>query len=97
MSHKTLFVSILVTLLFAVSLSLGGARATLAQSGGTYTLTWSSMDGGGGVSNSGAYSLSGTVGQPDTGALNGGTYTLAGGFWGGGAELARLFLPLLVR
>lgn len=47
------------------------------------SLDWSTIDGGGGKSAGGAYSVSGTIGQPDAGLMSGGTYTLAGGFWGG--------------
>jgi hypothetical protein len=39
------------------------------------------VDGGGGTSSGGAYSLSGTIGQPDAGTLSGGSFTLQGGFW----------------
>jgi hypothetical protein len=47
-----------------------------------YSIDWSTVDGGGGTSTNGQYSLSGTIGQPDAGTMNGGNYTLAGGFWG---------------
>jgi hypothetical protein len=47
-----------------------------------YTIDWSTVDGGGGTSTGGVYSLSGTIGQPDAGTMSGGNYTLAGGFWG---------------
>ncbi len=40
------------------------------------------MDGGGGTSTGGVYSVTGTIGQPDAGTMSGGTYTLQGGFWG---------------
>lgn len=46
-----------------------------------YSVDWFKIAGGGGLSSGGAYSLSGTVGQPDAGTLTGGNYTLAGGFW----------------
>jgi hypothetical protein len=49
---------------------------------GQYSVDWSTMDGGGGTSTGGIYSLSGTVGQPDAGILSGRNFTLAGGFWG---------------
>lgn len=53
-----------------------------AQVGGPYDLSWFSVDGGGGTSSGGPYSLSGTIGQPDAGGpLSGGNYTLVGGFW----------------
>jgi hypothetical protein len=51
----------------------------------TYDLSWFSIDGGGGTSSGGAYSVSGTIGQPDAGALSGGNYTLVGGFWSAAA------------
>ena len=63
------------------------AGAALAQSGGGYDLTWSTIDAGGGTSTGGGYTLSATIGQPDAGAsLSGGGYTLDGGFWAGGTS-----------
>ena len=41
------------------------------------------IDGGGGPSSGGDFTLNGTVGQPDAGAMSGGSYALTGGFWGG--------------
>ena len=55
-----------------------------AQSGDSYDLSWSTIDGGGGTSTGGAYAVSGTTGQPDAGASSGGNYSLAGAFWGVG-------------
>jgi hypothetical protein len=46
-----------------------------------YTINWSTVDGGGGTSTGGSYTLSGTIGQPDAGGMSGGNYTLQGGFW----------------
>ncbi|HOX26147.1 MAG TPA: FlgD immunoglobulin-like domain containing protein [Candidatus Krumholzibacteria bacterium] len=61
------------------------AIAAQAQVGGPYDLSWSTIDGGGGTpSTGGAYSLGGTIGQPDAGATSGGSYELQGGFWPGG-------------
>jgi hypothetical protein len=48
----------------------------------TYSIDWFTIDGGGGTSTGGVYSISGTVGQPDAGHLSGGNFTLDGGFWG---------------
>jgi len=56
----------------------------LAQPGRPYELSWSTIDGGGGVS-SGQYVLSGTIGQPDAGVMAGGSYEVYGGFWPGAA------------
>jgi hypothetical protein len=47
----------------------------------TYSIDWSTIDGGGGTSSGGPYTLSGTIGQPDAGTMSGGNYSLTGGFW----------------
>jgi hypothetical protein len=54
----------------------------LAAWGQSYSIDWSTVDGGGGTSTGGVYTVSGTIGQPDAGVMSGGTYTLNGGFWG---------------
>jgi hypothetical protein len=57
---------------------------TLAQSGGDYEISWSTIDGGGGTSSGGDYVLTCTIGQPDAAAVSGGKYELLGGFLPGG-------------
>jgi len=47
-----------------------------------YSLDWSTVDGGGGTSTGGVYTVTGTIGQPDAGRISGGNFTLDGGFWG---------------
>ena len=48
----------------------------------SYSIDWFTIDGGGGTSTGGVYSVSGTVGQPDAGGpMTGGSYSLTGGFW----------------
>jgi hypothetical protein len=59
--------------------ALSVRTSALAQTG---SIDWLTLDGGGGASAAGAYSISGTVGQPDAGSLRGSRYTLEGGFWG---------------
>jgi hypothetical protein len=56
-----------------------GCFSLLAQ----YAINWSTIDGGGGTSTGGVYSVSGTVGQPDASqqTMSGGNYSLSGGFW----------------
>ena len=56
----------------------------LAQTGGDYEIIWSTIDGGGGQSSGGPYTLTGTIGQPDAAWSSGGQYELLGGFWPGG-------------
>ena len=60
------------------ALLLGGAFALRAQS---FSLDWFTLDGGGGTSTGGPYTLSGSIGQADTATLSGGAFTLEGGFW----------------
>ena len=66
-----------------------GARAA------DYTIDWSTIDGGGGTSTGGVYSVSGTIGQPDAGKMTGGSFSLEGGFWGVAAAVQTPGAPLL--
>ena len=90
---SSLFLALVALLLLALPV--------LAQSGGNYDLSWSTVDGGGHTfSSGGSYTLGGTMGQPDAGLLTGGSYTLGGGFWGGGALAAvryHVYLPLVSK
>lgn len=52
-------------------------------------IDWHTLDGGGGTSTGGVYSVSATIGQPDAGVtLTNGPYALTGGFWGLPATVA---------
>lgn len=54
----------------------------LRTQGQSYSIDWSTIDGGGGTSTGGVYSVSGTIGQPDAGAvMTGGSFSVNGGFW----------------
>lgn len=47
-----------------------------------YSVNWHTIDGGGGTSAGGGYSVSGTIGQADASReLTSKRYSLAGGFW----------------
>ncbi len=56
--------------------------ATVAS--GQYELSWYTIDGGGGRSSGGDFSVTGTIAQPDAAWCTGGGYELLGGFWSGG-------------
>jgi hypothetical protein len=58
------------------------ATAACPANAQSYSVDWHTIDGGGGTSTSGMFTVTGTIGQPDAGAMGGGTYTLQGGFWG---------------
>ena len=46
-----------------------------------YSISWHTIDGGGGVSAGGTYIIRGTISQPDAACSEGGDYELLGGFW----------------
>lgn len=59
--------------------TLLGVTGALAQN---YSMDWHTIDGGGGTSTGGVYSVSGTIGQPDAGGpMTNGQYSVTGGFW----------------
>lgn len=62
-----------------------GLALTPAARAAQYSIDWYSVDGGGGTSSGGTYTVSGSIGQPDAAptALTGGSYSLQGGFWPG--------------
>ena len=55
--------------------------------GDNFTITKSTIDAGGGVSEGGDFKITGTIGQPDAslGVSTGGQFRLAGGFWANGS------------
>jgi len=60
-----------------------------------FSIDWFTIDGGGGASTGGVYSVTGTVGQPDAGSMSGGNYSIDGGFWGIVAAVQTPGAPLL--
>ena len=97
MKRRTTYLHRRLALILLVAAILG-VGAALAQTGGGYDLTWSTIDGGGGGSAGAGYQLAGTLGQHDAGTpLSGGGYSLSGGFWGGVSAGSKLYLPVLRR
>jgi len=76
-------------LIIAGCLLLGSTVVLAQSSGGSYAITKSTIDNGGGASVSGPYALTGTIGQADASLQSdsGGQYVVAGGFWAGVAGL----------
>jgi hypothetical protein len=68
-ANKGVALSVILLLVFSISVS-----------GGQYNLSWHTIDGGGGTSRGGQYTLIGTIGQPDAGTMDGDNYVLNGGF-----------------
>jgi len=92
MQRRLVITFVLVLVLFVSGVALAAD---------SYTLSWWTVDSGGGTSSGNGYTLSGTLGQPDAGTLaSGGGYTLASGFWHGGVAAAlemKVYLPQVVR
>jgi hypothetical protein len=94
----------LITITVLVVLSgLWVAVPTLAQDP-DYEIPWWTVDGGGGVSAGGDYSLTGVTGQPDAGGvLSGGEFTVEGGFVPGAipfddsAAVTSIYLPFVAN
>jgi len=68
---------------------------SIAQSGGQFDLSWSTIDGGGGTSSGGQFMVNGTIGQPDAGTLTGGSFRVEGGFWSGVQVIQVVGAPVL--
>ena len=68
---------------------------TAGSSAQNYSIDWFTIDGGGGTSTGGVYSLTGTIGQPDAGTMSGGSYSLVGGFWGAVIPVQQVGSPTL--
>jgi hypothetical protein len=79
-------------ILALIALASGLSLRVHAQS---FDLSWFTIDGGGGASTGGVYSVTGTIGQPDTGHMSGGSYSIDGGFWGLLAVVQSPGAPLL--
>ena len=63
-----------------------------------YSISWWTVDGGGGNSSSGPYTLGGTIGQADAQTSSGGVYVLTGGFWNESVIRGyRVYLPIILK
>jgi hypothetical protein len=92
---------LILTLIIACLLGLAAISTYPAKAdAATFTISWWTVDGGGGKSTATGYTLNGTAGQPDAGSSSGTGFSLAGGFWAGhpGLILLRpLYLPVIQK
>jgi hypothetical protein len=102
-SKGALFGLVITLLLGSGFLAWSGQRAPRCALAAVQAvqLNWWTMDSGGGTSDSGRYSLVGTLGQADAGPpgseMSGGSYDLEGGFWPGVTSQYPLYLPMVRR
>lgn len=75
LAHAQTWRRFVASLVFLSSAIIGFAQS--------YSIDWHTIDGGGGTSTGGVYSVSGTIGQPDAGTtpMTNGQYSVTGGFW----------------
>jgi hypothetical protein len=62
-------------------MGLSGSTKAGATNSPPYSLTWSTIDGGGGTSSSASFSVTTTFGQPDVGTVSGNLHLIDLGFW----------------
>jgi hypothetical protein len=92
-----LFMSIILCLVIAAAgTSSVAIRAMAKPLADVFSISWWTVDNGGGVSQGGPYQINGTAGQPDAGNSAGGTYNLSGGFWSGSVYLVTR-IPMVSR
>jgi hypothetical protein len=89
--------AVLAALLLLTIIALAQSGDALSSVGTGFDLSWWTVDGGGDTSKGEAYTLIGTVGQPDAGAMSGEGYALSGGFWYAGGREHKVYLPLTLR
>jgi hypothetical protein len=79
---------LIVTSLLVLALLFAAASAP-AGTPAEFAIVKFTLDGGGGKSTGGDYSLTGTIGQPDASVQDstGSTFALSGGFWSRIADL----------
>ena len=88
-----MMLSFMFTMTDAGRAAIRSAAKPLAD---VFSISWWTVDNGGGVSQGGLYRISGTAGQPDAGKSTGGTYDLSGGFWSGSLNYMTR-LPMVSR
>ena len=70
---------------------------SLARSSTNYTITPDIVASGGGLMSSTHYSLDATSGQMASGLSSCTQYRLAGGYWEGGVEAHKIYLPVILK
>jgi hypothetical protein len=92
---RTKIILLFTLLAVLLALSVGVAASSPLLHG--LAINWWTVDGGGGTSQGGTYTLSGTAGQSDAGTTSGGSYRLASGFWSITLVQFRNYLPVVRR
>lgn len=91
-SNTTLRRGVNLKAMVAIGLFVVAAGGLASENAGPppFEIPWHSIDGGGGTSDGGPFTVTGTIGQHDTGTMTGGGFEISGGFW---AASSLLLLP----
>lgn len=90
--RRLIVVLALIGVLFVTAVTMAGNSQ--------FAINWWSVDGGGGTSTGGEYTVMGTIGQYDShNTVSGGEYALNDGFWQPGVSglQYQIYLPIIVR
>jgi hypothetical protein len=102
MKRTSVFLTLAILLLLVTGVQADANPDIAREASASYEITWWTVDGGGGNSRAGgtsaggAYTVAGTIGQPDAGEMENGDYSLTGGFWAAVAEYLS-YLPLVLK
>jgi len=80
--------------LLLLAVLLLAAQVVLAQSGGTFDMSWNTLFPGG-ATGGGSYKMNSAIGQPVAGVVAGTGYSLCAGYLCGVQAEARVYLPLV--
>jgi len=89
--------NLLLLILLGVLLGLSVMSAASGPLANGFAIPWWTVDNGGGTSQGGTYTLSGTIGQSDASNASGGDFHLTGGFWSIMMVRFRNYLPVVRR
>jgi len=78
--------------LFAIFILTTGVASAMFVGSGDFNMAWHTVDGGGGTSSGGGFTLTGSVGQHDPGTASGGGFAVTGGYSASGSANPRLEL-----
>ncbi len=98
MKHKLVIIlgASLVCLLLVGAARSEGISMPASDLADDFSISWWTVDAGGGRSQGSVFVLTGTLGQPDANRASGGNFVVTSGFWTG-VHRFKVFSPLIRR
>lgn len=97
MTRRQIIIVLWSAISLVILLGIASQTVTSRSTGGSYTLAWTGITGGGSIKTGGTYLVIGTSGQPNTVVSTAGPYRLTTGFAAG--VVARdhvIYLPIVL-